>query len=114
MIHVRIPCRNGMCACTDALTNVVRAQVRATLIKAGYAISPVVFLDAGIPPEQVGELTNMVESMKGKVVADRNAVGLTHIVFPFGEEGDPDDGEEYMRLQARRHPLLALAQLHRL
>jgi SWIRM-associated domain at the N-terminal len=83
----------------------ILGTVRSALAKNGYSITPVVLLDDSIPKEQVGELTSMVESMKGRVVTDRNAVGLTHVVYPFGPDGDPDDGEEYMRVQVRRRAL---------
>ena len=45
--------------------------------------------------------------MVGRVVisttaAAAGAAGCTHVVFPFGPEGDPDDGQNYMRsLEAR-------------
>ena len=32
--------------------------------------------------------------------------GVTHIVYPFGAKGDPDDGQEYLRcLEKRSVPL---------
>lgn len=74
-------------------------QVRELLARHGYLINPVVYFDTSIPEKEIAELTKMVESLKGKVVHDRNAVGLTHIVYPFGPEGDPDDGQEYLRTQ---------------
>jgi hypothetical protein len=83
------------------LVNIL-STVRSTLTKNGYAITPVVFFDEQLSQDDVGELTAMVESMKARVVKDRNAVGLTHIVYPYGEGGDPDDGEEYMRVQRKR------------
>jgi SWI/SNF related-matrix-associated actin-dependent regulator of chromatin subfamily C len=80
----------------------ILGNVRSTLVKNGYPISPTVLFDESLPSDTVAELTSMVESMKGKVVKDRNAVGLTHIVYPFPNGEDPDDGEEYMRTQRRR------------
>lgn len=80
----------------------ILSTVRATLIKNGYPVSPTVLLDDALSAEDKTELTGMVEGMKGRVVTDRNAVGLTHIVYPFPDGADPDDGEEYMRSQRRR------------
>ena len=31
-----------------------------------------------------------------------DSTGVTHIVYPFGPNGDPDDGVQYMRVQDRR------------
>jgi hypothetical protein len=36
----------------------------------------------------------------GACAAD--APGVTHIIHPFGPEGDPDDGNIYMRVQEFR------------
>lgn len=36
--------------------------------------------------------------------------GVTHIVYPFGPKGDPDDGQEYLRCLEKRY--LALASLN--
>lgn len=83
------------------LVNIL-GTVRSTLAKNGYFISPVVFFDPNLTAVEVAELTTMVESMKGRVVKDRNAVGLTHIIYPFPDGKDPDDGEEYMRVQRKR------------
>lgn len=33
---------------------------------------------------------------------------ITHSVYPFGEKGDPDDGQEYMRTLEHRGPKTAL------
>jgi hypothetical protein len=52
-----------------------------------------VYFDKSVPEAEIAELTGFVFKMKGKVVTDRNAVGLTHIVYPFGPHGDPDDGQ---------------------
>jgi hypothetical protein len=67
--------------------------VRASLEKNGYAVTPTVYFDKSISEAEIKELSGFVEKMKGKVVTERNAVGLTHIVYPFGPNGDPDDGQ---------------------
>ena len=28
--------------------------------------------------------------------------GVTHVVYPFGAKGDPDDGQEYLRCLEKR------------
>jgi hypothetical protein len=75
----------------------ILGSVRQMLAKLGHFVSPTVYFEKSISEETVAELTAMVESMKGRVVSDRNAVGLTHIVFPFGPNGDPDDGQVILR-----------------
>ena len=37
---------------------------------------------------------------------------VTHIVFPFGAQGDPDDGKQYMRNLGRRYIPISLMQQH--
>ena len=32
--------------------------------------------------------------------------GVTHIVYPFGPKGDPDDGQEYLRCLEKRCPVV--------
>lgn len=32
--------------------------------------------------------------------------GVTHIVYPFGLKGDPDDGQEYLRCLEKRCPVV--------
>ncbi len=39
------------------------------------------------------------------------APGVTHVVFPFGPEGDPDDGREYMRTLRRACALASPGRL---
>lgn len=43
--------------------------------------------------------------MGGSVVTSEKAPGLTHVVYPFGPGGDPDDGKEYLRTQEFRQNL---------
>ena len=43
-----------------------------------------------------------VSQWTGSVVPCAGAEGVTHVVHPFGPDGDPDDGKHYMRsLEAR-------------
>lgn len=71
----------------------ILSVVRNSFEKNGFAVTPTVYFDKSVPEAEVTELSGFVVKMKGKVVTDRNAVGLTHIVYPFGPNGDPDDGE---------------------
>lgn len=71
----------------------ILSYVRSSMEKNGFPVTPTVYFDKSVPEADLAELTGFVWKMKGKVVTDRNAVGLTHIIFPFGPHGDPDDGE---------------------
>lgn len=105
----------------------ILSVVRNSFEKNGFPVTPTVYFDKSVPEVEVTELSGFVVKMKGKVVTDRNAVGLTHIVFPFGPNGDPDDGEVCLpllrsqgliRLQSAskgldgRVPFLAICLLH--
>lgn len=68
-------------------------NVRSSMSKNQYQVTPTVYFDDSCPEDEVEALKAMVLSLKGKVASERNAVGLTHIVYPFGPSGDPDDGE---------------------
>ena len=40
--------------------------------------------------------------------------GVSHVVYPFGAKGDPDDGQEYLRcLEKRCFPTLDPLCLHK-
>lgn len=68
-------------------------NVRSSMAKNQYQVTPTVYFDDSVPKDELESLKAMVLSLKGKVASERNAVGLTHIVYPFGPSGDPDDGE---------------------
>ena len=42
-----------------------------------------------------------------------DAPGVSQIVYPFGPDGDPDDGVQYMRVLDRRCMLLIIAHTWR-
>lgn len=68
-------------------------NVRSSMAKNQYQVTPTVYFDESVPQDEIEKLKAMVLSLKGKIASERNAVGLTHIVYPFGPGGDPDDGE---------------------
>ena len=38
-----------------------------------------------------------MRALKGEVAQSEGAPGVTHVVYPYGPKGDPDDGQEYLR-----------------
>eukprot|EP00798_Chlamydomonas_sp_ICE-L_P022747 gene22747-29913_t len=48
------------------------------------------------------KLREVVAKLGGHVAEPDGAAGVTHIVYPFGRDGDPDDGKAYMRVQEFR------------
>ncbi|KAK9817370.1 hypothetical protein WJX74_007089 [Apatococcus lobatus] len=52
---------------------------------------------------RASELQRNVQSLKGEVITSDAIQAASHIVYPFGEKGDPDDGLEYMRVLERRN-----------
>ena len=42
-----------------------------------------------------------------RVALPAETPGVTHIVYPFGPKGDPDDGQEYLRCLEKRCSALA-------
>lgn len=76
--------------------------VRNMLIKNGHPVSPVVHLHESLSPDDVAQLSEMVRTLKGRIAPVPDDPEITHIVFPFGVDGDPDDGNEYMRTQRLR------------
>lgn len=51
----------------------------------------------------------IIEKLGGSVASSEKAPNLSHVVYPFGPSGDPDDGKEYLRtLEFRQN----LARVH--
>lgn len=38
-----------------------------------------------------------MKKLGGETVQSADQPGVTHVVFPFGPKGDPDDGKQYLR-----------------
>lgn len=76
-------------------------QLREALLQAGWIKSPVVHVDASVGAAQE-ELEAIVHSLGGTVSEIADDPTVTHIVFPFGPDGDPDDGVQYLRSLAAR------------
>ena len=70
--------------------------VREALVKAGWLKFPVVHIDASTGSRRE-ELEAIVRSLGGSVSDSSEDPAVTHIVYPFGPEGDPDDGIQYLR-----------------
>ena len=57
---------------------------------------PVVYVDPTTGQSRE-ELEAIVHSLGGRVSSSPNDPSITHMVYPFGPEGDPDDGVQYLR-----------------
>lgn len=62
----------------------------------GWWKVPVVHVDAS-NGNNTKELEAIVRSLGGTVCMSPDDPSVTHIVYPFGPEGDPDDGVQYLR-----------------
>ena len=71
-------------------------HLRDALLKAGWLRLPVVHVDVTTGSGK-DELEAIVHSLGGKVSDSVDDPAVTHIVYPFGPEGDPDDGVQYLR-----------------
>ena len=71
-------------------------HLRDALLKAGWLRFPVVHVDVATGSNK-DELEAIVHSLGGKVSDSADDPSVTHIVYPFGPEGDPDDGVQYLR-----------------
>lgn len=71
-------------------------HLRDAMVKAGWLKIPVVHVDA-LTGSDKGELEAIVRSLGGTVCDSADDPSVTHIVYPFGPDGDPDDGLQYLR-----------------
>lgn len=77
---------------------------RSSLIREGLLKYPRVFVQPNcnsITGTNVAELQRIVTDLSGEVIQSESQAGITHIVYPY-EDGDPDDGNEYLRVQKLR------------
>jgi hypothetical protein len=72
------------------------ARIRQELVRGGHLRQPRVFVHPSTGPNQL-KLRDMVKRLGGETAQAADAVGVTHVVFPFGPKGDPDDGKQYLR-----------------
>lgn len=84
------------------------ARIRAELLRGGYVRTPCVYVHPACGAA-APKLQEAVRGLKGEVAQSEGASGVTHVVHPFGDGGDPDKGERYARTlevkgaQARVH-----------
>lgn len=71
-------------------------HLRDALLKSGWLKFPVVHVDA-LTGSSKDDLEAIVRSLGGKISDTADDPSVTHIVYPFGPEGDPDDGLQYLR-----------------
>lgn len=80
------------------------ARIRAELLRSGYVRTPCVYVHPSCGAA-APKLQEAVRGLKGEVAQSEGAAGVTHVVHPFGEGGDPDKGERYARtLEVRGGP----------
>jgi hypothetical protein len=71
-------------------------MIRAELEQKRLFRPPVVYVHPSCG-EQVARLKQIVDRMGGTCAGSEGQSGVTHAVYPFGPNGDPDDGQHYMR-----------------
>lgn len=72
------------------------ARIRAELLRGGYVRTPCVYVHPACGAA-APKLQEAVRGLKGEVAQSEGASGVTHVVHPFGDGGDPDKGERYAR-----------------
>lgn len=80
----------------------ILGSVRRSLQQAGLLKPFKVALNASLDAAQLPRLQGIISRLGAELAADVETPGCTHVVYPFGPSGDPDDGLNYMRsLEAR-------------
>lgn len=77
-------------------------RIRQELLRSGSIRVPKVYIHPTCPNE--GVLRQRILRLGGEVVQKETAA-VTHVVYPYGPSGDPDDGNEYLRTLEVRGPL---------
>ncbi|KAL0051641.1 hypothetical protein WJX82_011053 [Trebouxia sp. C0006] len=77
------------------------SSIRGALHREGYLKPPRVHVHTNCG-NQADQLQRIVSEMGGEVAQSADLADVSQIVYPFGPNGDPDDGVQYMRVQDRR------------
>lgn len=77
------------------------SSIRAALHREGHLKAPRVHVHSSCG-QQADQLQRTVADMGGEVAQSADAPGVSQVVYPFGPDGDPDDGVQYMRVLDRR------------
>ncbi|GFH24676.1 uncharacterized protein HaLaN_22519, partial [Haematococcus lacustris] len=75
---------------------------RRELEKARLLAIPLVHVHASNGPAASAKLKELVVKLGGQLAESADDPGVTHVVFPFGPKGDPDDGQQYMRVLSHK------------
>jgi SWI/SNF related-matrix-associated actin-dependent regulator of chromatin subfamily C len=70
-------------------------RIRQELLRAGFIRVPRVYVHPDCPNAAL--LRHTVTKMGGELGQSEDTPGITHIARPWGANGDPDDGKEYLR-----------------
>eukprot|EP00803_Ostreobium_quekettii_P007065 evm.model.scf_1407.2 EVM.evm.TU.scf_1407.2 scf_1407:7799-21268(+) len=74
--------------------------VRRELEKTGLLKHPKVHVHHSCGA-QIQRLRGIVKQLGGSLAGSADAPSVTHVVYPFGASGDPDDGQQYLRALER-------------
>ncbi|KAA6426594.1 MAG: SWI SNF complex subunit SMARCC2 isoform 2 [Trebouxia sp. A1-2] len=77
------------------------SSIRGALHREGYLKPPRVHVHTSCG-NQADQLQRIVSELGGEVAQSADLADVSQIVYPFGPNGDPDDGVQYMRVQDRR------------
>ncbi|KAL6780553.1 hypothetical protein ACKKBF_B12650 [Auxenochlorella protothecoides x Auxenochlorella symbiontica] len=81
------------------------SRLRQELLRAGHLRPPRVYVHPSCASETL-RLTHAVTRLGGEVAPVETTPGVTHVVYPFGPKGDPDDGQTYLRALEKRGALV--------
>ncbi|KAJ9510756.1 hypothetical protein QJQ45_027605 [Haematococcus lacustris] len=95
----------GLAQCCLARRGLVLEAInfcRRELEKARLLAIPLVHVHASNGPAASAKLKELVVKLGGQLAESADDPGVTHVVFPFGPKGDPDDGQQYMRVLSHK------------
>jgi SWI/SNF related-matrix-associated actin-dependent regulator of chromatin subfamily C len=76
------------------LTDLV-LRIRQELLRSGHLLRPRIFVRPDCPNASL--LRHTVTKLGAELAHAEDAPGVTHVICPYGQKGDPDDGQEYLR-----------------
>jgi SWI/SNF related-matrix-associated actin-dependent regulator of chromatin subfamily C len=76
------------------LTDLV-LRIRQELLRSGHLLRPRIFVRPDCPNTSL--LRHTVTKLGAELAHAEDAPGVTHVIYPYGPKGDPDDGQEYLR-----------------
>lgn len=73
------------------------ARLNQELIRAGHVRQYKILIHPKCGLDKVKMFEQKVKDLGGDVADNDKTPGITHVVHPYGDKGDPDDGQQYLR-----------------